>query len=675
MHRSELASAMIYSSTLVLLVLALLQRPAHCQQFTIQFSPTNYNPILAEEEPAGTEVVVVGANYRDSFGIVQTDGTFSIPLDGDAQYFTIETSPAGIGLSRGTVRTAAVLDRDTPGAQTSFVFLATYAVPDNSVSESVTVRVTLDDINDNAPNFTQRVFEAPVVEETPGGTPFFNVTAIDPDLLLITQTIDEDAEDFGALEYTVDNGRIIYSIVSGNELGHFSINEDNGTLSLSPGTQLDIDVVELYNLTVMTVDGGGLTDTATVFVHVLDSNDNKPQILSPLAVELTLVEDTAVGYLLLEMINATDEDRGLNAAIQYLIVDGDVTNSFSIEEGTGKIVISSPLDREAGAVVNLTVAARDQGIPPLQDTIYIVIHLLDVNDFIPTFPQSSYEATVNENSVPGTSVIQIVAVDYDEGLNGTVTYTILEGGEGKFTIYPQTGEIFSNGSLDHELVPSYHLLIEAIDNPANSSYQLSSLVNVTVLIGDVNDNAPVFDQDSYEIEILDTVRRNNEIIQVLATDLDVGTNGEISYEIVNADPSDVFAIRADTGIVYVNKLFMFEDQPMYTYAIKALDNGVFRLTADVELTIVVHNLNENPPVFEQLEYNATINETVPVGTVVLNVSAHDPDVGEIGEVRYRIVSEFDAAGSFEVNETTGEVYVNSTLDYDFRYVVITIPMF
>lgn len=650
---------------IVFLVLASLLHVSECQ---VQFNSSAYNPTLPEEQPVGTYVVTIGASYFDSFGIPRTDGVFNISTIGDAQYFRIGTSTA-LFQSAGTITTVAVFDRDAPDVQTVFVFDVTYTTPVGT-SESTQVRVTLSDLNDNPPRFTERVFTTAVFEGTRGGTPFFNVTAVDPDLVVATQTIDEASEDFGELEYTVANGRIIYNITGGNELGHFSINADNGTLSVSLGAVLDVDSVDLYNLTVMAVDGGGLKDTATVIVSIVDSNDNQPQILAPHSFQLTISEDTPLGFVILESINATDADTGINADIRFLITSGDITNSFLINELSGEILVSSPLDRERGEIVNLTIAARDRGIPPQQDTFNIVIYLLDVNDFVPSFSQTSYELSINEGSIIDARVGQVEAVDNDQGPNGTVTYRILEGAEGKFAIDSQTGEIFTNGSLDREQVPSYTLLVEAVDNPNNSSFALSSVVNVTVIIEDVNDNSPIFEQESYEVSILDNVRRFTEIIQLRAFDQDSGSNSQITYRFEVPDPTmpNDFNIDADTGVVSRIRRVVFEEQSVYSYTVRALDNGEpFPLSTNVQLTIFVHNVNENPPVFEHSEYNTTIVETTAVGSVVLNIIAHDPDTGLIGEVRYRIVSVFDAAGSFEVNETSGDIYVNSTLDFDFRY--------
>lgn len=655
----------------VLLLLAILFSAASAQ-VQVQFVETLYQPTVDEEQPVGTSVTDVAAFYIDS-GVVGTDGTFSLYDSEDARHFTVDTRPT-LTRTVGIIRTAAVFDRDAPGAQTEFLFDAIYAVTLSNGSEitaSAVVNVFIGDVNDNPPRFTESVFSAYVLEDAPGGSHFFTLTANDPDLVQASQTIDEGTEeaDFAGLIYLVSNGRIIYTISAGNEQSLFVLDPDTGELSTASGVVLDVDVAALYTLTVLATDGGGLQDNATVLVNVLDSNDNAPQIVSPLGVNVTLPEDIAVGYVVVEEINATDADSGLNAAVEFAIADGDITNSFSVDASTGRINVTSPLDREAGSIVNLTVVARDQGVPPLRDTIQVVVNLLDVNDYAPVFQQASFEASVLEAVPTDTSVVQVTAVDLDMGRNGTVSYTILNSSKtASFVIDSASGLITTSGVIDRETNPFFSFQVIAVDNPENSSYQLSSVVNVSVTIDDINDNPPLFSSETFRADILDNVTSAEVIAQVVATDADAGANGEIRYRIEVPDPNRPHHFRIDpmTGFVYRNGQLRFEDQSLYHYTIRALDSGGFPLSTDVNLTIYVYDVNRRPPKFEADAYNATLLETIPITTVVLNVSASDPDPGPIGEVRYRITTDFDAAGSFTVNEITGEVAVASRLDFDFR---------
>ena len=651
----------------VLLLLVCCLQSAWTQ--TPQFVGGPYFQTVLEEQPVGSEIISVNAIAFDQFFSPTARGSFSIPTTGDAQYFSIEDTGFSGGANTAIVRNAIIFDWDTENAQRQYVFPVTFT-PDSGASVETDIRISIADINDNAPMFIRDVFEIGVSEQTSGGSSILNVTANDPDQTLIEEVvIDRGNGVFDTeLRFTVEHGRITYQIIAGNELGHFVINFENGTLSIAPSVQLDIDQLDFYNLTVTATDGEGLSDVTEVLITVLDSNDNPPVILGPLGVNITIPEDTPPGYVVVEEINATDLDSGPNAQITFQITAGVQRERFNIDENSGRITISSSLDREVQSVLDLTVTATDQGLPePLQDSIQVVVRLLDINDYTPTFERDSYEVSVSEGASVGSSVAPITAVDLDEGVNGSITYSIIEGAVAEFYIDPSSGVIFTNASLDRETVSSYQFTVSAVDNPTNISYQLSSEVNVTILVEDTNDNAPEFEQEAYNISILDNVRRPEPIIQLVATDRDSGSNGMVTYRIEVPDPRYPLAWRIDenTGIIRRNRPLSFENQSMFELTIRALDSGPRRLADDVPLTITLHNVNENPPVFAEPEYNATILETTPPGVVVLRVNASDPDVGAIGDIRYRIVTDFDLAGSFAVNETSGEISVASSLDFDF----------
>ena len=561
------------------------------------------------------------------------------------------------------------MDRDAPGAQTNFRLEVTFSTTDNTSAATITVDISLLDINDNAPRFTQDVYEALVAENTAPGVPFFNVTALDQDQVQRVQVIDEDAEDFGGFRYVVSNGRVVYSIIGGNELGHFAIQPDTGDLMVATGEMLDVDDIDLYNITVLAEDGGGLNDTAVVLISVFDSNDNPPQIHSPLSVELTISEDTAVGYIVIDSVNATDADVGPNADIEFLILSGDITGSFSINSTIGELTVSTSLDRESvpDATISLTIAARDRGIPPLQATIPVTIHLLDINDSPPQFDQSTYTLSVSEAARIGDQVGKVTATDLDAGENGTVKYSLVDLTSSQFVIDSSTGVIITNTTLDREDTPFYYLTVEAVDNPDNISLQLSSTVNVTIAVADVNDNSPIWVPSNYTAGVLDTAVIGYEVIRLQASDEDSGTNGELRYEFFGATDSD-FAIDLTTGSVRVHANLNFATKSAYQYRVRASDSAAVPRDAFADLYITVHTPNINPPRFEFPSYTVTVNEVLSIGSTALNVTATDSDPGLIGEVRYRITAEsmFDEAGSFSVDPNTGAVIVSSSLDFDFR---------
>ena len=207
-------------------------------------------------------------------GLPLTGGTYSVS---DQPDFMID--PAA-----GVISTAVVFDRDPVGAVTQYPIMALYTTANRLTTVNASVIITIQDINDNPPVFTQPSFTVDLAEKTAPSTEFFNVTATDADQVFTERDsiIQLDGTTIlGPIRYVVVNGRITYSIIEGNELEHFQINNETGMLSVGPGADLDVDNITEYNLTVMIVDGGNLNNTAEVMITILDINDNAPVITYP----------------------------------------------------------------------------------------------------------------------------------------------------------------------------------------------------------------------------------------------------------------------------------------------------------------------------------------------------------------------------------------------------------
>ena len=391
---------------------------------------------INEEQPVGTLVLDLDVQYDNSFGIPQDESTglYSFVSGFDESYFTLN-------FNTGETRNAVLLDRDADNATTQFTIQIKFTSNiDSTISGIEVIRITLLDINDNAPIFTQSSYNVIVPENQPPGSSFYYVFANDSDQVQSEQQVVNETL---VTIYTISNGRVIYSIIAGNEQGHFTIHPDDGTLSIAMSANLDIDEINFYNLTIKAEDGGGLNDTSLVLITVIDSNDNSPAIHYPSSFSLTFYEDISPELIIVESMNATDDDLGLNAAITFAIVSGDVTNSFFINSSTGQVVMTDNLDREAGNPIVLTLAAIDQGTPPLSDTITVTITLLDINDSPPVFTENVYEFHVDESANIGVTGGQVEAIDLDAGQNGTVFYSIINS-TSNFEINNITGDIYKN---------------------------------------------------------------------------------------------------------------------------------------------------------------------------------------------------------------------------------------
>ncbi|EDW45429.1 GM16649 [Drosophila sechellia] len=201
------------------------------------------------------------------------------------------------------------------------------------------------------------------------------------------------------------------------------------------------------------------------------------------------------------------------------------------------VIVHLPLDREIVSNYTLSVVATDKGTPPLHASKSIFLRITDVNDNPPEFEQDLYHANVMEVADPGTSVLQVLAHDRDEGLNSALTYSLAETPETHaqwFQIDPQTGLITTRSHIDCETEPVPQLTVVVRDGGVPP---LSSTATVLVTIHDVNDNEPIFDQSFYNVSVAE-----NEPVGrcILKSDQSVGHQtshwtSEIRHQASNID--------------------------------------------------------------------------------------------------------------------------------------------
>ena len=269
-------------------------------------------------------------------------------------------------------------------------------------SSSMTLVVHVQDSNDNAPEFEHATFATSVSEAATVSSSITQIKAMDRD--------------------TGENGRITFSIIDSEFSQYFGIFPSDGVLYLKK--VLDREVKSQYIIQVKARDHGlpSLSATAQVTIHVLDYNDNKPEIAQSsyhFSIEENLPADTLVGYIVV-----TDADEGTNALLQYQLVPPQdnfyVTNS-------GEILTSRSLNRELKDAFNFDVRVQDSGSSPRESVVPVHVSVSDVNDNTPTIVNLQSSATVDENQSKGIRVVQINAYDLDAGENGTISYSLLPG--------------------------------------------------------------------------------------------------------------------------------------------------------------------------------------------------------------------------------------------------------
>ncbi|VEN48444.1 unnamed protein product, partial [Callosobruchus maculatus] len=453
----------------------LLVNVKDCNDNAPRFYASLFQESVLENVPVGYSVVKVQAYDADEGA--NADIMYSL-AQRDSQGGSTQDMPLAVDQHSGWIYTIKELDREK---QTKYVFkviAADQGKPPQTAEASVAI--TVQDVNDNDPVFSPKMYESAVSEADAPGTPVATVSASDPD----------------------EDGRLHYEITAGNQRGRFAITSQGGRGLVTIAQPLDYKQERRFVLTVQATDSGGRSDTASVFVNVTDANNYAPAFENA-PYTATVFEDAVVGTTVL-VVSATDNDVGANAQITYSLDagpdDGNAPPPFSINAQTGAVVTLKQLDRETAAGYLLTVTAKDGGQPPLSDTTDVEISVADINDNYPIFSQPAYSASIAEDALVGTAVVQVSATDADAGLNGRVRYQLSEKDQqdGSFVIDPTSGVIRTNKGLDRESTASYELEAYAIDR---GSPTLSSSVPVVIRVEDVNDSPPAFDSDKIVLYI------------------------------------------------------------------------------------------------------------------------------------------------------------------------------
>ncbi|NWI23471.1 CELR3 protein, partial [Sula dactylatra] len=533
----------------------------------------------------------------------------------------------------GIISTKTKLDYESRNNYTLNISLS-----DGNGTDYATVFIKVRDVNDNSPVFGMTSTTITILEDLPAGSNIASVAATDVD------------EGF--------NGLVVYTLKGGEG----KINIDTSGLILLE-KELDRETQGFYNLTVIASDQGQpVLSTALSLTVIIDDVNDNPPVFSTSGYTMSVHEDEVLGRALLT-VSATDLDAGANALVKYRIVSQQPSTSspvFLVNLTTGQLSLNQQLDYETIKQFKVEVEASDGGQPSLSARTLVDVHVLDVNDNPPEFNQAVYDISVFENLQKGSPIYTFSVTDkdkVDEGENARITYYLsAEDGDNPFSIQ-QDGTILVNGYVDRETKEKYELLLVASDNGVP---QRQNFTYVSIQVLDVNDHPPQFTKAQYSASIrVATAKEGASVLSVSATDLDVGNNSVISYSLVNH--SDDFRINSRTGeITLSSNLDHITADTVVTLIVIAADYGVPQLISNVQITVRVNDINDNPPVFStlvQTNLSAAENATsLDLGMF----SATDLDIGVNALIRYSLQDDF--AGMFHINSSTGKLVTKKSLD-------------
>ncbi|NXW99477.1 PCD23 protein, partial [Larus smithsonianus] len=453
---------------------------------------------------------------------------------------------------------------------------------------------------------------------------------------------------------------------------HFEIDSLTGDLFLSK--ELDYETASHFLLQVIIKDyNNNPQQNNTVFlsIDVEDQNDHSPYFQDHFVV-IGIEENVPVGTLVYTF-NAKDGDGGfLNSKIQYSLEMSNMSkNPFLIHPSHGTLTTAFPLDREITRSVVLTVSAADQAINLTDrrlDSLAAKIVILDINDNSPSFTSSPLSYVMEDVEV-GFLVHRIIAKDPDEGRNGQVTYHILSGNENKaFILDKITGLLTTAQLLDREIQNCYNLTLMALDDGSPALFATQVL---TIVVLDVNDEAPIFLKQLYETAIRENQDPGEFVLKVEAVDRDAGLNSLLRYEILPGTGYEKFKMNPDSGVLLTTASLDRETQEVF----RIKGNSVKYLpsrSSTAQLYLTVLDENDHNPMFAKTEYQISVREDLEEGSAILDLFASDKDDGLNGEVMYSLID--DTFGAFAIDSVTGSIVTTKALDretksqYTFRAV-------
>uniref|UniRef100_A0A8C6T5K3 Cadherin domain-containing protein n=1 Tax=Neogobius melanostomus TaxID=47308 RepID=A0A8C6T5K3_9GOBI len=618
---------------------------------------------IPEEMKRGSVIGNIAKDIGLDLGRLSARRARVVSEDNSVQY-------CSVNLNTGELVVQERIDREGLCAKKTSCILKQELVLENPLElHRFTIRVQ--DVNDNAPQFSEDSLKLEIQESADKGARF-----------VVGEAHDGDIGENAVQGYTLQQN------------DHFKLN-----VKTNPGgrkycelvldKELDRESSKELSLVLTAFDGGSPQRSGTVIIHVtvLDANDNAP-VFSQTVYKASLPENSPPDTLVIT-VTATDADDGINSEVTYQFEHlSNINNMFSIDHKSGEVKVTGQIDYEKMPSYEMQISAKDGlglvsyatliiDITDVNDNAPVINlnsltnqisenvspEIADVNDNAPVIYLKSLTNQIPENVSPGTEVGIINVQDRDSENNRQVRCSLQTGVP--FKLVPSIKNYYSlmtTEQLDRELVSDYNITITATDE---GSPPLSSSKTVHLTVADINDNPPVFEEQSYSAYVTENNKPGSTLCSVAARDPDWRQNGTVVYSLlpgeVNGAPvSSYVSVNGDTGVIHAVRAFDYEHFRSFKVHVMARDNGSPPLSSNVTVNVFISDVNDNSPqiLYPTPEGNSFMTELVPkaahAGSLVSKVISVDADSGQNAWLSYHIVKSTES-GLFTIGLHSGEI--------------------
>uniref|UniRef100_A0A8C6E0W3 Protocadherin-20 n=1 Tax=Moschus moschiferus TaxID=68415 RepID=A0A8C6E0W3_MOSMO len=607
---------------------------------------------VPENAPVNTRLAIDHPAVDPDMG---TNGVQTYRLLDYHHMFTLDVEENENGERTPYLIVMGLLDRETQDHYVSIIIAEDGGSP--PLLGSATLTIGISDINDNCPLFTDSQINITVYGNATVGTPIAAVQAVDRDL--------------------GNNAQIIYSYsqkVPQASKDLFHLNENTGVIKLF--SKIGGSVLQTHKLTILANGPGCIPAVITALVTIIKVIFRPPEIVP----RYIASEIDGIIYLKeLEPVNTPiafftiRDPEGKSKVNCYLDSEGPF-RLFPYKPYSNEYLLETtkPMDYELQQFYEIAVVAwNSEGF---QVKKMIKVQLLDDNDNAPVFLQPLVELTIEENNAPNAFLTKLDATDADSGERGQVSYFLGPDAPSYFSLDSVTGILTVSTQLDREEKEKYRYTVRAVDSGKPPQESVATVV-ITVL--DKNDNSPRFINKDFSFFVPENFPGYGEIGVISVTDADTGQNGWVALSVVNQ--SDIFVIDTGKGMLRAKVSLDREQQSSYTLWVEAIDGGAPPLSSTAKITILLLDINDNPPLvlFPQsnMSYLLVLPSTLP-GSLVTEVYAVDKDTGMNAVIAYSIIGRRGPRPeSFRIDPKTGNITLEEALlqtDYGLHRLLVKV---